>query len=257
MWVLPHSVPQGINYQAAVRDNSGNALANTAVSFRVSILKGATDGPSQYTETHRVTTNAQGMANFVILRGTHVSGNSSAITWTQEGPYFLKVEMDREGGSDFQLMGTSEMLSVPYALSSGYALYALQAGPSYQVGQLAEGGMVIATWDEGRHGLVVALDDESKGTNYRGAVNLVQAKSTGGYLDWRLPTLTQLKMIYNQRATIPNLTGEQYWSQDFNISDSGVFPFVIFFNNEEEGNGDWDDLEADYTGGGVRAVRQF
>jgi hypothetical protein len=140
----PMSVPQGINYQAVARDNNGNALANSNVSFRISILKGSATGPSQYTEIHQSTTNNQGLVNFVISRGTVISGDFSLITWVQEGPYFLKVEM-APAGQSYSLMGTSQILSTPYAQWSAYSIFAHFAGPIRQVGELAEGGIVIAT----------------------------------------------------------------------------------------------------------------
>ncbi len=109
--------PQAFKYQAVARDNSGNTINNQLVSFRISILQGSASGSSVYTETHQITTNAFGLANFEIGNGTTISGSFIAIDWST-GLYFLKLEMDVSGGSAYQTMGTSQLLSVPYALYS-------------------------------------------------------------------------------------------------------------------------------------------
>jgi len=109
--------PQSFKYQAIARDNSGNILANQNVSFRISILQGSTSGPSVYTETQTATTNQFGLANLNIGMGTLVSGNFSTISWGGN-TYFVKMEFDPTGASSFILMGTSQLLSVPYALYS-------------------------------------------------------------------------------------------------------------------------------------------
>ena len=110
--------PQAFKYQAIARDNSGNILVNQSVSFRISILQGSTSGPSMYTETQTATTNQFGLANLNIGMGTVVSGNFSTISWGSNS-YFVKMEFDPTGASNFTLMGTSQLLSVPYALYSG------------------------------------------------------------------------------------------------------------------------------------------
>ncbi len=107
--------PQSFKYQAVARDGSGNVLTSRNVSFKISILKGSTSGAVSYSETHKTTTNAYGLANLEIGKGTPVSGNFANINWAS-GSYFVKVELDPNGGSAYQNMGTSQLLSVPYAL---------------------------------------------------------------------------------------------------------------------------------------------
>ncbi len=104
-----------IKYQAVARDNGGNVLSNQLVSFRISILQTNSTGTSVYSETHQLTTNEFGLANLNIGNGAIVSGDFSLIAWSAD-LHFLKVEMDPAGGSAYQLMGTSQLLSVPYAL---------------------------------------------------------------------------------------------------------------------------------------------
>ena len=115
--------PQSFNYQAVARDNFGTIIANKAVSLRISLLQGTTTGTSVYCETHAVTTDNTGIINLAIGGGTVSSGTFATIDWST-GIYFVKVELDATGGSTYALVGTSQLLSVPYAM------YALKSGTS-------------------------------------------------------------------------------------------------------------------------------
>lgn len=107
-------VPGAFSYQAVVRNNSGEVIANQEVSFKISILQNFESGISIYTETHEVTTNTFGLANLKIGRGTVLSGNFSLINWGATN-HFLKVEIDPAGGTGFTQMGAMQLLAVPYA----------------------------------------------------------------------------------------------------------------------------------------------
>lgn len=112
---LVAQTPQAFKYQAIARDNSGNILANQNVAFRISILQGSISGTSVYSETHAATTNQFGLANLNIGNGTVASGVFSSINWGSN-TYFVKTEFDAAGGTNYTLTGTSQLLSVPYAL---------------------------------------------------------------------------------------------------------------------------------------------
>ena len=109
--------PEAFKYQAIARDASGNVIANQNVSFRISILKTSETGTPVYVETHNLTTNNFGLVNLNIGNGSPVSGNFSTIDWSTD-KYYIKVEMDAAGGTSYQSMGTSQLLSVPYALNA-------------------------------------------------------------------------------------------------------------------------------------------
>jgi hypothetical protein len=114
--------PKMFKYQTVVRNSAGLIVQNQAVAFKISILQGsATTGTVVYSETHHKTTNDFGLVNLEIGSGTNASGTINAINWAN-GPYFVKVELDINNGTTFITMGTSELLSVPYAL------YAEKAG---------------------------------------------------------------------------------------------------------------------------------
>jgi len=128
--------PDMFNYQAVARSSNGKVIANKNVSFRFSILQGSPAGVSVFTETHIVLTNEYGVASLQVGAGTTVSGNFSTIDWGS-GPYFFKVELDEKGLNNFIVMGTSQLLSVPYAL---YAENGGTPGPAGPKGDDGETG---------------------------------------------------------------------------------------------------------------------
>ena len=107
--------PQSFNYQAIARDASGTVIANQDVSFKISIHQQSHDGQITYSEIHQVTTNAFGLANLAIGNGEPVSGTFSSIDWGSNR-HFLEIGFDPKGRSDFKSMGSSQLLSVPYAM---------------------------------------------------------------------------------------------------------------------------------------------
>ncbi|MBM3403701.1 MAG: hypothetical protein FJY10_02285 [Bacteroidetes bacterium] len=113
--------PQAFKYQSLVRDNAGNLLTSQNVSFRMSIIRGPIPGLVVYTEIHVVLANAFGLANLEIGRGTPAIGSFAMIDWSAS-PFYLKTEVDIMGGSSFVDMGTSELLSVPYAFYTDAAI---------------------------------------------------------------------------------------------------------------------------------------
>lgn len=107
--------PLLFKYQTVVRDNSGNIIANQNVSFKISILENSINGNSIYEETHNATTNQFGLVNLNIGNGLNSLGELSNIKWGNSS-HFVKIEFDALGGSNYIFMGTSQLLSVPYAL---------------------------------------------------------------------------------------------------------------------------------------------
>jgi len=110
--------PQKMSYQAVIRNSSNALVINTQVGMQISILQGAANGTAVYVETQTPSTNANGLVSLEVGAGTVVSGTFAAINWAN-GPYFIKTETDPSGGTNYTITGTSEMLSVPYALFSG------------------------------------------------------------------------------------------------------------------------------------------
>jgi len=109
--------PDRFSYQAVVRSSSGLAMPNQLVNFRISILQGSASGTVVYSETKQLTTSAGGLADFSVGSGSIVSGTMASINWGGN-THFLKLEMDATGGNTFVLMGTTQLLSVPYSLNA-------------------------------------------------------------------------------------------------------------------------------------------
>ncbi|MBK9378839.1 MAG: hypothetical protein IPM86_11665 [Saprospiraceae bacterium] len=116
--VIFAQAPQKFNYQAVARNAQGAVLANQSIKIRASILDGSANGASQYSETHSTTSNQLGLFTLAIGGGSVMSGKFTDVTWSS-GDKYLKIEMDATGGNNFTLMGTSQLLSVPYALNAG------------------------------------------------------------------------------------------------------------------------------------------
>jgi len=107
--------PQGFSYQAVVRNASGNPLPNNNTGFRFSILQGSATGTVVYSETFDINTDAHGVVSLVIGTGTPLSGSFAGISWS-DGPCFLKVETDPAGGTNYTLVETKQIQTVPFAL---------------------------------------------------------------------------------------------------------------------------------------------
>ncbi len=109
--------PQAFKHPAVIRDNTGEILSNQSVSFRINILDGSAAGTVIYQETHNVITNQFGIAIMEIGNGTQVVGTFTNINWGSNSK-FMELELDPTGGTNYLLMGTTQMMSVPYALHS-------------------------------------------------------------------------------------------------------------------------------------------
>ena len=109
--------PQKLSYQSVVRNSGGTLVQSSPVGIKISILQGSAAGSLVYSESHTATTNINGLATLEIGGGAVISGNFSLINWGA-GPYFVKTETDPAGGTAYSITGTSQLLSVPYALYS-------------------------------------------------------------------------------------------------------------------------------------------
>ncbi len=132
--------PQAFSYQAVATDNLGKELTEQAIGIRAGILRGSPSGPAVWVETHAVSTDEFGLFTIPVGQGTPQSGglpSFSAIDWSA-GPYFLRIDMDAAGGANYEFVGASQLLSVPYALygeqagSAARALFADSAATAQQ-----------------------------------------------------------------------------------------------------------------------------
>jgi hypothetical protein len=126
---LSAQAPQAVCYQAVATDTRGNELVSQSIKVRLSVLKTSTAGVEEWIETHSVITDGFGLFDLQIGLGTRVGGSQtqfSNIKWGSD-KYYLKIEMDVTGGNSFVLMGTNQLVSVPYALYSDKSFSATYA----------------------------------------------------------------------------------------------------------------------------------
>jgi hypothetical protein len=107
--------PEKMSYQSVLRGTNNALVTNQNVRVKISILQGTITGTAAYVEEHSTSTNSNGLVSLSIGGGTLISGNFSTINWAN-GPYFVKMEADPTGGTNFTISGTTQLLSVPYAL---------------------------------------------------------------------------------------------------------------------------------------------
>jgi|GEM_PF-2172028 len=112
--LFSQNIPQALNWQGIIRGNSGNPLENTSIGLQFSIHQGGPSGIIVYSETHALITTENGLVSLVIGTGA-TSDNFSLIDWGL-GDYFLEIAIDINGGNAYASLGTSQLLSVPFAL---------------------------------------------------------------------------------------------------------------------------------------------
>jgi hypothetical protein len=172
--------PNKMSYQAVIRNSSNILITNQTVGIRISVLQGSANGTAIYVETQTPATNANGLVSIEIGGGAVVSGNFSTIDWAN-GPFFIKTETDPLGGTNYIISGTSQFLSVPYALyaeTAGSNIPGPQgpAGPigpqgpagsggfSHYIGEVFGGGIIYYLWKDAQgveHGLIVDITHQS------------------------------------------------------------------------------------------------
>jgi hypothetical protein len=258
--------PEKMSYQAVIRDADGQLVTDTEVGVRIRIQKWIFGMPPSwldvYIETHSAyKTNENGLLTLMIGMGEIVSGNFADIDWS-EGMYRLKTETDPEGGTNYSIIGSSPLLSVPYALHAKNV-------KTYKVGDFAQGGIVFWVDETGQHGLVCAKEDQSIGVRwYAGTYGVTRATGDGPfsgelntsiiissqvsigddgadyaaqicndlqitesgktYGDWYLPSKEELNLMYQNKATIDATAG---------ANGGSSFASAYYWSSTETSNG--------------------
>lgn len=124
--------PQKMSYQAVIHNSSNQLVTNQQIGMRISILQGSVSGTAVYIETQSPASNSNGLVSLEIGGGTVVLGSFSGVNWA-DGPYFIKTETDPTGGNNYSISGTSQLLSVPYAMYAKTAESISIDGYNYQL----------------------------------------------------------------------------------------------------------------------------
>ncbi len=114
--------PQKIHYQGVAVGANGKPIKNSTVGLRLSVLDSLPTGSTLYTETQAASTDAAGQFSIFLGGGTATAGTFANLPWANGNDKFLKVEMDAQGGNNYQPMGTTQLVSVPYAMAAGTAM---------------------------------------------------------------------------------------------------------------------------------------
>ena len=295
--------PQGFNYQATVRNSSGALITSQNVLFKFNIMLNSQTSLPVYSETHQAPTDDLGQVNLTVGQGTATTGTFAGINWAN-GSYFLGIELNT--GSGYVAMGTTQLLSVPYALHANTANSTTgnSGGFTHYVGELFGGGIVVSVWKTAgvEHGLIASLTDLSSGipwttpafqeilvgptaqspinglantnaivaqagagTSY--AAGLCKAYNAGGFNDWYLPAINELKQCYISLQIVNEVLGD---TNGFEVLD--FFNSTIYCSSTEgsavqalcqdfgSGNSGTSDLMLGYTKDrnySVRAIRRF
>lgn len=188
-------VPQAFSYQGIARDAAANPIVNQTIGLRLSILKNSPTGISVYTETHQTSTTALGLFNLKVGKGTASSNTFTDLDWSS-GRHYLQIELDERGGTNYKLIGTNELLSVPYALHSGNGSKwgDLENGIIYEEGQVRienndtqnnKAALWIKTarsssYSDGMHGLVSQIEAGRDYTFAIRGISLTETPSNNG-----------------------------------------------------------------------------
>ena len=166
--------PQKMSYQAVIRNTSGALVTSSSVGMKISILQGTATGTVAYSETQIASTNTNGLVSLEIGSGTVVSGTFASINWAT-GPYFIKTETDPAGGTNYSIIGTNQLLSVPYALFSANGT----PGPAGPQGPIGLTGPTGAAGTNGTNGAIGATG-LTGATGLQGPIGLTGATGPAG-----------------------------------------------------------------------------
>jgi len=134
--------PASIKYQAVARKANGEVLKNQSVNFHIQLLEDGINGMTAYSETHQQTTNEFGIVHFNIGEGDNATSDLRYLNWGSS-EYYIKVELDPAGGTDYKHMGTAQLVTVPYAF---FANNGVQFSQDIECGEETE-GMIRYNYD--------------------------------------------------------------------------------------------------------------
>ena len=267
--------PQKMTYQAVIRNSSNALILSSPIGIKVSVLQGSANGTVTYIETQIQNTNINGLVSLEIGMGTPVIGTFSNINWAN-GPYFIQTEVDPSGGSNYSVLGVTELISVPYAL---YSANAQVSGFSHYIGETFNGGVIYYLYkgsDGLEHGLIVSTTESIAKWQTTGVLvnadrswdgvyntNLISGSPAVNYIatlgpNWYLPSLDELILLHGSRFELNKalFTNNQtllslslyYWSStEYSASQALSYDFLTGYT----------DVSGKTLNYGVRGVKSF
>jgi len=258
--------PQKFNYQAVVRNNTGVVVANQNIAVKAEILD-SNSTTILYSETHTVTTNAQGLFALQVGGGIVKSGVFANINWSV-GNKYIRTSVDLTGGTNFQLVGTSQLLSVPYSLQTkNIAISRVGNSDSIYFGDkllIIPGVKVVNTTPDITTGLVAyypfngnANDESGNGNNgtvygatlttdrFGNANGAYSFDGTNNNINLPNPFLgggqisefsLSSRLYLNSTANSPNIWGKTYFWGEVNLSIASNNSINLMWANSYSGN---------------------
>ena len=216
--------PQGFNYQATVRNSSGQLLLNQDVLVKFNILQNSATGEIVYSETQTANTDDLGQINLVVGQGTAPTGTFSTINWGS-GSYYLGIELN--SGSGYVAMGTSQLLSVPYAL------YALNSGTSKTLGKPTVYITENITNEQAAAQLALELGTQTDNVYVVNTTGLTAIDLSA------ISNLTNLIINNNENLITVNLSGLSRTYQVLGISNNPMLTTLSFPAYTSSNNGEF------------------
>ena len=267
--------PQKMSYQSVVRNSNNSLIVSTPIGIKISVIQGSVNGVITYSETQFQNTNINGLVSLEIGMGTPVIGTFSNINWAN-GPYFIKSEIDPNGSTNYSVQGTTELISVPYAL---YSENAQVSGFSHYIGEAFNGGVIYYLYkgsDGLEHGLIVSTTESIAKWQTTGVLvnadrswdgvyntNLISGSPAVNYIatlgpNWYLPSLDELILLHGSRFEVNKalFTNNQtllslflyYWSStEYSSSEALSYDFLTGYT----------DVSGKTLNYGVRGVKSF
>ena len=219
--------PQGLNYQATVRNSSGDVLMNQNVYFKFNILQGSQTAVPSYTEVHYVPTDDLGQVSLVIGQGTVSVGVFLELDWALD-TCFLGIELDI--GDGYKAMGTTQFYSVPYALyaeNSGSGGTTLPDGQSIGDILIWDGSQwIVASGNNNSNGIEISTVEVSQ-INAYSAISSGVIGSDGGY------SITEKGVVWstsaNPTVSLATKTNEGAGAQNFSSTISNLNPITNYY----------------------------
>ena len=215
--------PDYFSYQGVVRDANSNSVMNSNIGMQISILRDSMSVNAEYVERHFPQTNENGLVSLKIGGGVIVSGNFGTINWG-DGPYFLRIETDLNGGANYTISGMSQLLSVPFSM-------------------YAKNGKELDQY--GRESMNLFNTDSSYATSLRaGSIRVMRLGSSGGnYANLGSGSGTDggnLTLYSGYKKRIELSTWRQggrlaFFGNDNSIDPKKIFLYVLVDNGNEVG----------------------